>query len=321
MNHGDIDPGDIIDFKFVTTDADGLPTTLAGTPSLTVYKDNSATQSAVGVTLTVDFDSVTGQHHVRIDTAADATFYGAGSNFQVQIAAGTVDGVSVVGYSVREFSIQKRSALRPTTKGNTLDVSDEGNAGLDLANIANPTAAQTLTGLTIKNVGDISARIPPALINNRIDAFVSDMDATLITEISGGVSPADFADAVLDELLAGHAIANSLGSAVSTILANVVALLAVIRPVKRNRAIDIPFTMIDSTGRPAINKVITARRALDSITMIPVTGTVEWVVGKLYVLHATAADTNGVVCNYEWTCPGQSPAVQDGYKTIYTEQA
>lgn len=320
-DHGDINPGAILDFKFVTTDLTGAPFTLAGSPALRCYKDNSVVQDASAITLTVDFDGVTGSNHVRIDTAAAPTFYSAGSNFQIQIGAGTVNGTSVAGYVIGEFSINNRAALRPTTDGETLDVSSEGNAGLDMANVVNQGATLALTGTTIKNATDLAARIPAALISGRMDTFVSAMDAALITQLSGGISPATFVNALLDELLSGHIVAGSVGSAVSTILANVVALLAVIRPVKRNRAIDIPFTMIDVTGRPAINKTITGRRGLDSITMVPVTGTIEWVVGKLYVLHASAADTNGAVCNYEWSCAGQTPAVQDGYKTIYTEAA
>jgi hypothetical protein len=87
--------------------ADGSPITLAGTPSLVVYKDGSVSESTAGVTLTVDFDSVTGSHLFSIDTSADA-FYETGSDYRIKIAAGTVDGESVVGVTVGRFSIQNR---------------------------------------------------------------------------------------------------------------------------------------------------------------------------------------------------------------------
>jgi hypothetical protein len=71
---GDLTEDQIIDYKFTTRGTTGAPTTLAGTPALSVYKANSTTQSTAGITLTADFDGVTGLNHVRIDTSADA-FY------------------------------------------------------------------------------------------------------------------------------------------------------------------------------------------------------------------------------------------------------
>lgn len=151
MYRGDIAPSQILDFKFTTVAAStGVPTQLAGTPAISVYQTNSTTQSTTGVTLTVDFDSVTGMNHVRIDTSADGTFYAAGRDFQVVITTGTVGGSSVVGYVVAEFSINNRSVLRPTVAGRTLDVSSGGEAGIDWANIGSPTTAQTLSGTSTK---------------------------------------------------------------------------------------------------------------------------------------------------------------------------
>lgn len=95
--------GAVLDFKFNTHSAAGAPITLAGTPAVSVYKGNGTTESTAGVTLTVDQDGRTGMHHVRIDTSADA-FYEAGS-FQAVITAGTVDGTSVVGVAVADFTL------------------------------------------------------------------------------------------------------------------------------------------------------------------------------------------------------------------------
>jgi hypothetical protein len=113
MYLGDFKPGAILDFKFNTNKADGTPITLAGTPAVSVYKDNSTTESTAGVTLTVDFDGRTGCHNVRIDTGADGTFYAQGANFHVAITTGTVDSISVVGAVLKEFSIRARSPNRP----------------------------------------------------------------------------------------------------------------------------------------------------------------------------------------------------------------
>jgi hypothetical protein len=104
---GDIAEDGIIRGSFNTRQTDGTPITLAGTPTLAVYKDAGVSESTAGVTLTVDFDSITGLHLFTIDTSADA-FYVTGSDYRVVIAAGTVDGVSVVGVEVGSFSIQNR---------------------------------------------------------------------------------------------------------------------------------------------------------------------------------------------------------------------
>lgn len=106
---GDVVAGQSLHFGFTTVNTSAAPATLAGTPSLCVRKNGSLTESTAGVTLTVDHDGVTGAHHVVVDTSADGTFYSAGSDFRVMIAAGTVGGVSVVGAIVASFSIENRT--------------------------------------------------------------------------------------------------------------------------------------------------------------------------------------------------------------------
>jgi hypothetical protein len=148
MSLGDFDTSSVVYFKFTTfRPSTGAPFTLAGTPALSVYKDNSTTQSTTGVTLTVDFDGVTGLNHVAVDTS-DA-FYSAGSFFDVVITTGTVDSVSAVGVVVGRFTLRKTACLKPTTSGRTLDVSSGGEAGIDLANVGSPTTTLNLSGTTI----------------------------------------------------------------------------------------------------------------------------------------------------------------------------
>lgn len=145
---GDYDTSAVIYGKFTTfRPSTGAAYTLGGTPALSVYKDNNTTQTTTGVTLTADFDGVTGLNHFAIDTS-DA-FYAAGSFFDIVITTGTVDSVSVVGAVVGSFTLRKTSALKPTTAGRTLDVSAGGEAGVDWANVGSPTTSLALTGTTI----------------------------------------------------------------------------------------------------------------------------------------------------------------------------
>lgn len=108
---GNLTEDQTIDFDFHTTDSTGAPITLAGTPVISVYKGNATgtekTSAEVYITLTVDFDSLTGTHHVEIDTGSDA-FFAVGADYTVRITTGTVDGISVVGYVLANFSIENR---------------------------------------------------------------------------------------------------------------------------------------------------------------------------------------------------------------------
>jgi len=97
---------------FATT-VNGLPTTLSGSPAISVYK-NSLTESVAGVTLTVDYDARTGMNQVVIDTSADGAFYAAGSDFSVVITTGTVGGTSQVGWVVGAFAQRIPRAMLPT---------------------------------------------------------------------------------------------------------------------------------------------------------------------------------------------------------------
>ena len=148
---GDFDLSTVVYGKFTTyRPSTGAPYTLAGTPALSVYKDNSTTQSTTGVTLTVDFDSVTGLHHFAIDTSADGTFYSSGSFFDVVITTGTVDSVSAVGTVVGRFTLRKNSALKPTTAGRALVVDASGLADANMVKMG-PTGSGTAQ--TARDIG------------------------------------------------------------------------------------------------------------------------------------------------------------------------
>lgn len=148
MFHGDIRLGDTIDIKFTTRQISGAPFTLAGTPVISAYPANSTTQLTAGITLTVDFDSVTGLNNVRV-VASSGNGYLTATNYVLVITTGTVNSVSVVGECIGSFSIENRSAVMPTTAARTLDVSATGEAGVDWANVGSPTTAVALTATTV----------------------------------------------------------------------------------------------------------------------------------------------------------------------------
>lgn len=212
---GDYAPSTVIYGKFTTYQPSTGANFALASGVLSVYKDNSVTQSTTGVTLTASFDSVTGLNHFAVDTSADGTFYSAGSNFDIVITTGTVDSVSVVGSVVGSFSINKVAALRPTTAARTLDVATTGEAGIDLANInlavgavpaygivdngtaqaatsttltlraAATFADNALTGATILITGGTTGVGETALIVSNVGST----DVATITAWSGAVTP------------------------------------------------------------------------------------------------------------------------------------
>lgn len=103
---GDFRAGTTLPLFFNTRSSSGAPASLGGSPtSLVVYKDDSTTQSNAGVTFTGNFDSVTGLNLVTINTASDTSFYAVGARYTVVIDNGVIDGVSVVGAVVAEFTL------------------------------------------------------------------------------------------------------------------------------------------------------------------------------------------------------------------------
>lgn len=146
---GDFALGKTFDYKFTTVDSTGLPTTLAGGPVISAYPDNSLTELTAGITLTVDFDGLTGLHNVRV-AVSGGSGYLSGSNYQLVITTGTVSGISVVGYTLGSFSIEARSALRPATADRTLVVDAAGLADANTVKLG-PTGAGTAQ--TARDVG------------------------------------------------------------------------------------------------------------------------------------------------------------------------
>jgi len=98
--------GSTIYIKFPTRAfATGIPTTLLGTPVISAFEDGNPTPITAGITLSVDHGGIVGRNLITI-VATNANGYNAGGEYDLTITAGTVDGVSVVGESGGEFSIE-----------------------------------------------------------------------------------------------------------------------------------------------------------------------------------------------------------------------
>ena len=189
---GDFDTSAVVYGKFTTyRPSTGAPYTLAGTPALSVYKDNSTTQSTTGVTLTADFDTVTGLNHFAIDTSADGTFYSSGSFFDIVVTTGTVDSVSAIGMVVGSFTLRKNSALKPATAGRALVVDA---AGLADANMVKAGPSGSGTAQTARDIG-ASVLISSGTGTGQLDvssgvikANLAQILGTALTETAGQIA-------------------------------------------------------------------------------------------------------------------------------------
>lgn len=97
------------DYKFTSRAfATGIPTVLTS-GTIEIYEDNSTTQITGAETLTVDFDEVVGYNNLRI-VATAANGFEAGKSYSAVLSVGTVGGVSVVGETVLNFTIERAVA-------------------------------------------------------------------------------------------------------------------------------------------------------------------------------------------------------------------
>jgi hypothetical protein len=95
--------GSTIEFKF-TTALNGLPTSLGGSPVVSVYEAGTATPITAGVTLTTDYNSTVGLQDVTI-VATVGNGFAAGFDYEAVVTTGTLGGVSMVGAVVGRFSL------------------------------------------------------------------------------------------------------------------------------------------------------------------------------------------------------------------------
>ncbi len=169
MSVPDYQLGETLDFKFTSRAfATGMPTTLAGTPAVEIYEDNSTTQITAAETLTADFDGVTGLNNLRV-VATTANGFESGKSYQAVLSAGTVDGVSVVGEVVAQFSIERDPSVGIFTTQLAESYAADGVA---------PTPAQALfliqQMLTEKSVAETTVTVKK--LDGAVTAFTLTLD-------------------------------------------------------------------------------------------------------------------------------------------------
>jgi hypothetical protein len=189
MYLGDYVEDGTVRFVWSSNGADGASITRATNGTVSVYKDNGATQSTAGITDTEDFDSLTGIHACTI-VLTDA-FYEAGKDYAVVLSGATIDGKSVNAV-LAHFSIQNRY-MRGTNSA------------------ALATALATVDGIVDDILEDTGTTLPATLttIDGVVDDILVDTGTTLPAAIAAnsGSAPsaATVANAVWSTALGAHA--------------------------------------------------------------------------------------------------------------------
>ena len=133
---------------FTTRSIAGVPTALAGTPVVSAYENDSATQITDGITLGVDHDGVTGLNLLTI-AATTANGFESGKDYNLVITTGTVDSVSAVGEVVGAFSIGRSAAA--VDLANATDGLGALKTLIDALNDFDPSATNVSVGSIAAN--------------------------------------------------------------------------------------------------------------------------------------------------------------------------
>ena len=117
--YGDFAEDDTVNIPFNTFTSDDpsasvIISNLADS-DIHVHKDGSTTEAVTdGATVVINFDGITGNHMITIDTSAHA-YYATGSEYAVRIEGTAVDG-AVINAWVGSFSIERAGGVLALVK-------------------------------------------------------------------------------------------------------------------------------------------------------------------------------------------------------------
>jgi hypothetical protein len=154
--YGDFAEDDTVNIPFNTFDSNdptaSVTITNLADADIHVHKDASITQATTdGATVVINFDGITGNHMISIDTSADA-FYVTGSEYAVRIEGTTIDAGTINAW-VGAFSIERAGGALALIKA----LNDFDPANDDVAVVTLVTTTTTNT--------DMVAEAPTAAAN------------------------------------------------------------------------------------------------------------------------------------------------------------
>ena len=224
--YGDFAEDDTVLIPFNTFDSNDPSASVTVTDladaDIKVHKDGGTTEIATdGATVAINFDSVTGNHLITIDTSAHAD-YATGSEYAVRIEGVTVDGATINAW-VGAFSIERAGGALALLKGTgglsdiNTDVeailADTGTDGVVIA------AAQTVATVTDVTNGVSLANgavTDASLAGNMEIVFETDFATNYnATRNAWATNAQDFVGTTASDPFAGKVVAASVTAEVS----------------------------------------------------------------------------------------------------------
>ena len=160
-----------------------------------IHKDDSLTDrcNAAGITVSIDFDGVTGSHMIKIDTSDDtvAGFWQTGHDYFVRIEGTTIDGATINAV-VAHFSIENRY-MRGTNSAALASVCTEARmAHLD-ADVSSRNAVTPPTVEEIRQEMDTnSTKMAPS---QNLDDYKADVSSLALEATLASIKGAGFVEA------------------------------------------------------------------------------------------------------------------------------
>ena len=123
--YGDFAEDDTVLIPFNTFSSDDPSASVTITDlvdaDLKVHKDGAVAQIVTdGATIAIDFDGITGNHLVTIDTSVDAA-YSTGSEYAVRMEGTTIDGATINAW-IGAFSIERAGGALALAKALTTEL-------------------------------------------------------------------------------------------------------------------------------------------------------------------------------------------------------
>lgn len=124
INVGDVLEDSVVHVKWATYDGNGASVSPSVAGNIRIYKNNETTEKTTtnGITDTRGHDTLTGIHHIRIDTSddtGDVGFWETGQDYFVVLVGATIDGQSV-NAPLAMFSIENQTAQSPNNNADAL---------------------------------------------------------------------------------------------------------------------------------------------------------------------------------------------------------
>ena len=176
--YGDFGEDDTVNIPFNTFSSDDPSASVTITDladaDIKVHKDAHIDQIVTdGATVVINFDGITGNHMINIDTSVDAA-YATGSEYQVRMEGTTVDGATINAW-IGAFSIERAGGTIALLKLIQAAVITNA-AGTDVA--ADIIALKAETVLIVEDTGELQTDDIPGTLST-ISGYVDCLPASL----------------------------------------------------------------------------------------------------------------------------------------------